>query len=170
MDLGKRILVLGCPGSDKSTFALRLQTETRLPLVHLDALWWLPDRTHISREEFDRRLASVITSGQWIIEGDYSRTYEVRIAACDTVIFLDPDEEECMRGILSRIGKKRPDMPWTEDRPDPELAESVRNYRSQKRPVLMSLFKKYPEKQVFIFKSRAQSDAWLEELTKEAAK
>ena len=75
-----------------------------------------------------------------------------------------------MRGILSRIGKKRPDMPWTEGRPDPELAESVQNYRSQKRPVLMSLLEKYPEKQVFILKSRAQADAWLEELTKEAAK
>ena len=61
-------------------------------------------------------------------------------------------------------------MPWTEDRLDPELAESVRNYRSQKRPVLMSLLEKYPEKQVFIFKSRAQADAWLHELTKEADK
>ena len=56
---------------------------------------------------------------------------------------------------------KRTDMPWTEDCPDPELVEMVRNYRTDKRPVLYSLFEKYPEKHIIIFRTRLQADNWL---------
>ena len=158
-----RILVLGCSGSGKSTFAKKLAARTGLPLIHLDNIWWKADRTHISREEFDLRLAEVLQGEKWIIDGDYSRTYEPRIAACDTVIFLDLDEEECMAGITERVGKARTDIPWTEQTLDPELVEMVRSYRETKRPKLLELFDKYPEKLVIIFTTRAAADAWLEE-------
>ena len=46
-------------------------------------------------------------------------TYEMRIAACDTVIFLDYGEEACMQGITERVGKVREDMPWIEGRAGP---------------------------------------------------
>ena len=52
--------MLGCPGSGKSTFAVKLARRTGLPLTHLDSIWWKPDRTHISREEFDARLDAVV--------------------------------------------------------------------------------------------------------------
>ena len=162
MEFGNRIIILGCPGSGKSTFAVKLARRTGLPLIHLDSIWWKPDRTHISREEFDARLDAVLPTEKWIVEGDYSRTYEKRIAACDTVIFLDVDEAECLRGIASRLGTKRPELPWTEDAPDPELAEDVRQYREIKRPVLLSLLEKYPDKKVLIFQSRDEADRWLE--------
>ena len=68
-----------------------------------------------------------------------------------------------MTGIKERVGKNRPDMPWTEDCPDPELVEMVRNYRTGKRPVLYSLFEKYPEKHIIIFRTRLQADNWLRE-------
>ncbi len=167
MNVGKRVLVLGCPGSGKSTFALRLRDITGLPLIHLDAVWWRPDRTHITRDEFDERLRHILSGDEWIIEGDYSRTYEARISACDTVFFLDVDEEECLRGIEARRGKPRPDLPWIEDEPDPELIADVRLYREKKRPLLLSLLEKYSEKQVFLFTSRAQADGWLDGLAKE---
>ncbi len=160
-----RIVVLGCSGSGKSTFAKKLAARTGLPLIHLDNIWWKEDRTHISREEFDLRLAEVLQGEKWIIDGDYSRTYEPRIAACDTVIFLDLGEEECMAGITGRVGQARTDIPWTEQELDPELVEMVRSYRETKRPKLLALFDKYPKKRVITFTSRAAADAWLEELT-----
>ena len=117
----KRILVLGCPGSGKSTFSRRLHDITGIPLTHLDNVWWKPDGTHISREEFDQKLAELMEADKWILDGDYSRTYEARIKACDTAVLLDIGTDECLSGIRARIGKKRPDMPWTETEPDPEL-------------------------------------------------
>ena len=162
--IGDKIIVLGCPGSGKSTFAKRLHARTGLPLIHLDNIWWKPDRTHISRDEFDQRLAVLLQGGKWIIDGDYSRTYEARFRACDTIIFLDYSEKECMNGIMDRVGKSRTDIPWVERQIDPELAELVRHYSRDNRPILYSLMEKYPEKQTLIFKTRPQADEWLEKI------
>ena len=82
-------IIIGCSGSGNSTFAKKLHAKTGLPLFHLDNLWWKADRTHISREEFDNKLAEIVGQDSWIINGDFSRTYEVRFSACDTVISLD---------------------------------------------------------------------------------
>lgn len=161
-DIGDRIVVLGCSGSGKSTFARSLHERSGLPLIHLDNIWWRADRTHISREEFDGELKTLLAGDRWIIDGDYSRTYETRIRACDTIIFLDYDEDECMRGIVERVGKNREDIPWTEDRLDPELVALVRNYRRDNRPVVYALIEKYPRKRTLIFKTRAQAWEWLE--------
>ena len=159
--VGNRIILLGCPGSGKSTLAKNLQLRTGLPLYHLDSIWWKADRTHITREEFDRQLQKILQGEKWIIDGDYSRTYEPRFLACDTVIFLDYSEEECMTGIRERIGKTRSDIPWNEDIPDPELVEQVAAYREEKRPKVLSLIEKNPEKKVLVFRTRAQAQEWI---------
>ena len=162
--LGNRIMILGCPGSGKSTLARILHRKTGLPVFHLDNIWWRPDRTHISRAEFDSRLRDVIDGKEWILDGDYSRTYEIRFAACDTVIFLDYGVEECLKGIANRIGTDRPDIPWSEDRLDPELVEQVKNYHKNNRPVIMDLLQKYPERRILLFGTRSELMDWVEEL------
>ena len=159
----QRIVILGCPGSGKSTFALKLRERTGLPLIHLDNLWWKRDRTHITREVFDRALEAVLSGEQWIIDGDYSRTYEVRIRACDTVIFLDYDAQTCMNGILERVGKTRPDIPWVEHRLDPELVKQVESYRRDNRPAIYELLDKYPDKRALVFSTRLEAARWLSE-------
>ena len=162
--IGDKILILGCPGSGKSTFARALAAKTGLPLIHLDNVWWRADGTHISRDEFDLALSELLRSEKWIMDGDYSRTYEVRVRACDTVIFLDYPEEVCMAGIIARVGQKRPDIPWTESTLDPERVALVQNYVRDNRPALLSLLQKYPDKQALIFTSREEAARWLSDL------
>lgn len=103
MKLGQKIIVIGCPGSGKSTFSKKLHVITGLPLFHLDNINWNSDKSHISREEFDQRLDEILQRDKWIIDGNYNRTFEVRFKACDTVIFLDYSFEACMNGIQERI-------------------------------------------------------------------
>ena len=160
----RKIIVLGCPGSGKSTFSVKLHEKTGLPLFHLDNVWWNPDRTHVSRDEFDRRLEGIVRGDEWIVDGDYSRTYEVRIRASDAIVFLDFGEDECMKGISDRVGKKRDDIPWSENKLDPELVALVKKYKTENRPILTDLFKKYPEKRLIVFTSRKEADGWLYDL------
>ena len=40
----KKIIVIGCMGSGKSTFAEKLHRKTKIPLFHLDNIWWKADR------------------------------------------------------------------------------------------------------------------------------
>ena len=162
--IGHRILILGCPGSGKSTFARALAARTGLPVVHLDNLWWRADGTHISREDFDRALGELLEGERWILDGDYSRTYEVRVRAADTVVFLDYPEDVCMAGIVARVGQQRPDMPWTERALDPELVALVQNYARDDRPALLSLLQQYPDKRSLIFTSREEAARWLSDL------
>lgn len=163
----KKIIVLGCPGSGKSFFAKRLHGITGIPLYHLDNIWLRADGTHISREDFDGILQGILNTDAWIIDGDYSRTYEVRLAACDTAVFLDFSEEQCVRGITGRVGKERGDCPFTADTLDGKLLNEVRKYRSEKRPRLVELLEKYKDKEIITFYTREDSDRWLEQKEKE---
>ncbi len=157
-----RVAVIGCPGSGKSTFARALHERTGLPVYHLDNIWWKPDRTHITREEFDAALREILSKDAWIVDGNYSRTVEMRVKACDTVIFLDYDEQTCMEGIASRVGEKRPDIPWTEQMLDPELVALVRGFRTEQRPEVLALLDRYAEdREIMIFRTRAETDRWL---------
>ena len=164
MELGQKIIILGCSGSGKSTLSQKLHDATGLPLFHLDAIWWKADKSHISRDEFDQKLQEILQTDQWIIDGDYSRTYEIRFKSCDTVIFLDYSLDECMRGIKERVGKVRVDMPWVEQELDPELVQLVENYPKDNRPTVLSLLEKYPNVTRFVFKSRLEASEWMENL------
>ncbi len=85
----KKIIVIGCPGGGKSTFSRALRDKTGLPLYYLDMLWHKEDKTNISREEFDCKLSEILKQNKWIIDGNFRRTLEPRLKACDTVFLLD---------------------------------------------------------------------------------
>ena len=157
----KKVIVIGCPGSGKSTFARALAEKTGLPLYHLDRLYWNPDRTTKPKEEFRATLRETVKLPEWIIDGNYGSTLELRMEACDTVIFLDFPVEVCIAGVEERRGKPRPDMPWVETEPDLEFIEFIRKYNEESRPKVIDLLEKYCEKEIIIFKSRAEADEFL---------
>ena len=158
-----RVIVIGCSGSGKTTFSRKLSEKTGLPVFHLDAIWHKSDRTHISREEFDECLWDLLRQSRWILDGDYSRTLERRMQSSDTVILLDFPLETCLDGVLSRLGQKRPDMPWIDTELDPVLQREVMEYREKKLPAVYSLIEKYKEgRRILIFQNREEADAFLD--------
>ena len=158
----KRVIVIGCPGSGKPTFAEKLNKVTGLPLYYLDAIWHKPDKTHISREEFDQRILEIFATDNWIIDGNYNRTVEMRLKKCDTVILFDLPTEVCLQGATERLGKGRYDLPWIETELDPEFEGFIKAFADNSLPKLYALIEKYrAEKQVIIFKSRKEADDFL---------
>ena len=163
----KRIIVIGCPGSGKTTFAEKLRDKTGLPLFYLDAIWHKPDRTHISREEFDERLGEILKQDFWIIDGNYSRTLERRMAVADTVFLFDLPCEVCLDGAVSRLGKERYDLPWIDTELDPGLEAEIREFGNNNLPEIYRLIDKYNDgRKIVVFKSRKEADVFLKRLQK----
>ena len=161
----KRVIVIGCPGSGKTIFAEKLNKITGLPLHYLDATWHKPDKTHIPREEFDQRLLEILATDEWIIDGEYGRTVEMRLKECDTVFLFDLPAEVCLQGVTNRLGKKRYEMPWIEKELDPEFEAYIKGFANDSLPRLYELIEKYgTEKRVIIFKSRKEADDFLNKM------
>ncbi|MDD3410823.1 MAG: topology modulation protein [Eubacteriales bacterium] len=110
----ERILVVGCPGSGKSTLSFALADRLRLPVVHLDQLFWRAGWQQVSQEEFSAQLDEALQGPRWILDGNYDRTLERRLAVCDTAILLDYPRWRCLLGVTRRVlgsyGRDRPDM------------------------------------------------------------
>ena len=157
----KKVIVIGCPGSGKSRLSRALHNKTGIPLYHLDMMYWNSDKTTVEKSVFLERLSAVLEKDEWIIDGNYGSTMELRMAACDTVLFLDYPLAVCLDGIKERRGKPRSDMPWIETEEDAEFIEFIKNYNEQQKPKVLELFGKYRDKNIVILESREQADAFL---------
>ena len=165
----KRCIVIGCPGSGKSTFSMTLCQKTGLPLYHLDMMYWNADKTTVEKSVFLERLSDVLGQDVWIIDGNYASTMELRMAACDTVLLLDLPLEVCLSGAVSRIGRERADMPWIEESFDPEFRQWILDFPRDNLPRIYELIEKYKsEKQIRIFHTRDEAEEFLSELSRSA--
>ena len=157
-----KVIVIGCPGAGKSTFARKLRDKTNLPLFYLDQIWHKSDRTTISDEEFDAKLLEILEKqDKWIIDGNYYRTLEIRFKQADTIFFLDIPVEDCLEGAKSRVGTVREDLPWVEDKLDEEFRQWILDFPDKQRPIIYGLIEKYNSKDIYIFKSRQEADDYL---------
>ena len=161
----KKVIIIGCPGSGKSTFGRKLRAVTGISLYHLDMLYWNEDATTAGREVFIKRLENIMSKPEWIIDGNYAATMEMRIKECDTVFFLDYSTEVCIAGVNERKGKPRSDMPWVENgNTDEEFITFIKRYNSESRPEVIRLLEKYSSKNIMVFNSRAESDDYVNSL------
>lgn len=162
----EKVMIIGCPGSGKSVFARKLREKTGLPLFYLDRIWHKSDKTTVTQEEFDAQLAGILKREKWIIDGNYSRTMEIRLKACDTVFLFDLPVAVCLDGAKSRIGIRREDMPWVEEALDDEFRQWIADFPQNALPQIYDLLGQYKaDKNIVIFKSRKESDDYIQMLS-----
>ena len=158
----RRILVIGSPGSGKSTFARKLRDQTAIPLYYLDMIFHNPDRTTVSREEFDRRLSGILDTDQWIIDGNYQRTLPLRFEKCTEVYLFDLPVEQCLEGAASRVGQVREDLPWIEKEFDSEFRQYILDFPKDQMPRIKELTERYQDsRSITVFRSREEADEFL---------
>ncbi|MFS0727664.1 DNA topology modulation protein [Paenibacillus sp. 1P07SE] len=162
-----RILILGSGGSGKSTLAQRLSRILDLPVIHLDRYYWKADWVPTPNEEWDQMVEHFTFEQRWIMDGNYSRTMDLRIKHADVIIYLDLPTWLCLYRILKRRimyhKKTRPDMNEAcPEKIDWPFLKWVWNYRKRSRTnTITKLEQVKNKKQVILLKSRNEVQALL---------
>jgi adenylate kinase family enzyme len=139
----RRVLLIGVGGSGKSVLAATIAAQTGLPLIHLDALFWKPGWIETPRDEWRRIVEELVQADAWIMDGNYGGTLDLRLAACDTVLFLDFPATVCLWRIFKRRAqfrnKPRPDAGSDcPERLNWEFLRWIWTYRKKRRPKILA--------------------------------
>lgn len=157
-----RIMIIGSGGSGKSTFAKELGVILEKPVYHLDAYYWKPGWTPTPNDEWDQFLGQILSEDEWIIDGNYGRTLDLRMKRSDVIIFFDLSPWiTTYRVIKRRIkyhGKTRADLnDGCPEQLDWNFVRWVWNFRKNKRPeILEKIHRNGLNKRIIIFKDRAE--------------
>lgn len=163
------MIVIGSGGSGKSTFSRELGAITGLPVVHLDALFWKPNWTATPKDEWAEVVRREIEKPEWIMDGNFGGTREMRMRAADTIIMLDLPRWLCMYRVLKRWiafrNKTRPDMAeGCNEKIDWEFAMWVWNYQTRSRRRAFEQLDSQKDKNIVILRSRREVAEFLQRM------
>jgi adenylate kinase family enzyme len=157
----RRILVIGSPGAGKSTLARRLAERLDLPLIHLDREYFGPGWTMPPRPEWRERVRALAARPAWVMDGNYSSTFDLRMPRAQAIVWLDLPRWRCIAGVLWRVakhyGRVRPDLgPGCTERFDGSFLRFIWSYPRDMRPRIARLLENLRSGQrVFVLRSRA---------------
>ena len=163
----RRVLVIGSGGAGKSTFAQRLGARTGLPVVHLDARYWHAGWEPTPPDEWQDVVRELVARDAWVMDGNYGGTLDTRLAACDTVIFLDLPRLVCLWRVVRRWarhrGATRPDMaPGCDEQLSLEFLRWIWGYPTRQRPgILRRLSTLAAEQRAVVLRSTADVERFL---------
>ena len=162
-----RIIIVGSAGSGKSYLAKRMAEITGYPFVHLDNEYWKPGWVKTPREEWIASQKKMMNTEQWIIDGNYNSTMELRFEASDAVIFLDINRFVCIYSAIKRHGKKRSDLPdYLTENFDKEFIEFLKwiwEFPKTGKKRIVELHNIYAEKPFIVLKSRKEVNQFIQE-------
>lgn len=166
----KRVLVIGSGGAGKSTFARRLGERLGLEVIHLDVMFWRPGWVETPKDEWRRKVEGLCRRESWVMDGNFSATLDVRLAACDTVVFLDLPRTVCVRRALKRLvmyrNTPRPDMAaGCGEKFDLKFLHWVWTFPSRSRPTVLARLDEFAaDKRVVHLRSDAEVERFLAEV------
>lgn len=104
---------MGSSASGKSTLARTLSKQLNIEVYHIDRMFWKSGWVSIGADALKEELEKVTALDEWIIDGNYSKTLDVRLPRATHIIYL----ERSTIGNLFRAFKRRM-MYRNQSRPD----------------------------------------------------
>jgi adenylate kinase family enzyme len=106
--VGRRVVVTGLAGAGKSTFARALSARTGLPVITLDLHFWKPGWKEPTEDEWRDKQTGLLAGDDWIADGNYPATLDLRLERADTVVILDTAWWICAWRAVVRGVRRRP--------------------------------------------------------------
>src|SRR3990167_3694141 len=154
----KKIAIVGCAGSGKTTLALKLKEQLQLPLYHLDLYYWLPGWKRVGLDKFTEIHNKLCDQKEWIIEGSYIKVLDYRVMQADVIIFLDLPRHQCLFNVFKRLilnpGKVMADSPENcPQRFNLEFIRWVWDFNKRYRQMILNILNNQSNKKIHIFRS-----------------
>lgn len=166
-----RIMVIGvAAGVGKSTFARKLGEALDISVCHLDRLYWKPGWVEASLDEFAFTQKEVVKQDQWIIDGNYSNTFDIRTEKADTIIYLELPLYVCLYRVLKRyitnLGRTRSDIgEGCKEKIDWEFITFILTTYGPRKVKMAKRFKSLElEKTIITLKNKKDINAFLEKI------
>jgi adenylate kinase family enzyme len=162
-----KILIIGSGGAGKSTLANRLGKLLQIEVLHLDKLYWHAGWVETPKSEWRQTVEQLLKRDAWIMDGNYSGTLDIRLEACDTIIFLDIARTICVWRVLKRAvmyrNRSRPDMAeGCREKLDLEFILWIWNYPRRSRPKIVRMLEsKREEKRIVRLRSQSEIESFL---------
>jgi adenylate kinase family enzyme len=96
-------MIFGIPGSGKSTFAVRLGHSLHLPVYHLDKYFYVRNWQERETEDFLRIQKELVEKETWIIDGNSTKTLDIRFSRADLVLYFRYNRLLCLWRIFKRL-------------------------------------------------------------------
>jgi adenylate kinase family enzyme len=171
----RKVLVIGSGGAGKSTFARRLGELLRIEVIHLDRLYWSAGWVETPKPEWAERVAELVRREAWIMDGNYSGTLDLRLKACDAIVFLDMPRLLCLWRVLKRSmiyrRRSRPDMgAGCQEKLDLDFVKFllwIWNYPKRTKPKIVARMREHAgDKEVVWLRSPAEAERYLARVSK----
>ncbi|TQR21518.1 adenylate kinase [Psychrobacillus vulpis] len=163
----KRVLIIGSSGAGKSTFSTKLAEKWKLPLIHLDALFWNEGWVPTPKPAFREKVQQKLIEDEWIMDGNFNSTLALRAKYADLIIFLDFPRLLCTYRILKRAwvhrGTTRPDMAQgCNEKIDMEFAQWVWRFPKDIRPGILDILRETDNVDICILRNPKEVKVFLE--------
>lgn len=158
-----RILIIGCSGSGKTTLTRQLAERTGLPVISLDEAYFSPGWKEPRSEDWAETVQELAGREKWIMDGNFSGTFQYRVPRADTIIFVDRPTWLCLWRVIKRTlryyGKVRPgSAPGCPERFDAHFLRYIWRYNATRRPGISRMLEEQEAQGKTIYSIKSEQD------------
>ena len=159
-----RIVIIGGPGTGKSTLSKNLSKVLNIPNYHIDSFNYKDNWVERDKKERDEMVLNILDNEKWITDGTYRSTLEERLKKSELVIFLDYNTFAKLKGIVLRYirgrGKEKFDIPGCKEKMDLEFIKFTLKWNKNKRKDIFKYLNNVDKNKVLIFRRRKDLNKW----------
>lgn len=109
LEAPRRVIVIGSPGAEKGSLARAIAERLKLPCIELERLYWRPGWRKPTPEEWRAQVTELAAREDWVMEGTFPATLDIRVARADWLVYVDAPMPVCLIRKLKEMMRGRGD-------------------------------------------------------------